>query len=454
MTERGRRQSLPLFVSSYTIITNKILLLRKFITMKNRHHLLLSLLLLWNVTLGAQPLVNIHQSEQSDQISTIETDSIKINDNNMLFMHNGMISRTFNLAEVDSLTFSLPIQEPEETRFVGGDISMLPQYENHGNPYYDINGNRVKPLEFFKELGWNAMRVRLFVEPNKASREDIGSGVVQDLPYVIQLGKQIKAAGFKFMLDFHYSDSWADPAKQTIPDSWKWANANALNDTLYNYTKRCLNAMKREGLEPDFIQIGNEISYGMLWNIGKCYPSSDQNWNVFAGFLNNASKACREICPKAKIIIHIERSGQPDVCYNFYKRIQDHHVDYDIIGLSYYPFWHNDLSVLSNTLNKLANGFPDKPVQIVETAYYYQWYPNDGIDHDFRSKWPATPEGQKRYTEDLIKELKNHHNVNALYWWFPEENGNGVIDNWINRGLFDDNNGKALPAIYELGKFK
>lgn len=430
-----------------------MLLLRKIITMKNKLYLLLSISLLWSLTMAAQPMVNIHQFDQATQISTSETDSIKITNGDLQFMQNGMISHTFDLAQVDSLTFSFPVEE-EESRFVGGDISMLPRYEGHGNPYYDINGNRVKPLEFFKELGWNAMRVRLFVEPNKASKEDIGSGVVQDLPYVIQLGKQIKAAGFKFMLDFHYSDSWADPAKQTIPDSWKWANASALNDTLYNYTKRCLSAMKKEGLEPDFIQIGNEISYGMLWNIGKCYPSSDQNWNVFAGFLSNASKACREVCPKAKIIIHIERSGQPDVCYNFYKRIQDHHVDYDIIGLSYYPFWHNDLSVLSNTLDKLSSGFPDKQVQIVETAYYYQWFPNDGIDHDFRSKWPATPEGQKKFTEDLINELKKHNNVNALYWWFPEENGNGVIDNWINRGLFDDNNGKALPAIYELGKFK
>lgn len=341
--------------------------MRKIITMKNKLYLLLSISLLWSLTMAAQPMVNIHQFDQATQISTSETDSIKITNGDLQFMQNGMISHTFDLAQVDSLTFSFPVEE-EESRFVGGDISMLPRYEGHGNPYYDINGNRVKPLEFFKELGWNAMRVRLFVEPNKASKEDIGSGVVQDLPYVIQLGKQIKAAGFKFMLDFHYSDSWADPAKQTIPDSWKWANASALNDTLYNYTKRCLSAMKKEGLEPDFIQIGNEISYGMLWNIGKCYPSSDQNWNVFAGFLNSASKACREVCPKAKIIIHIERSGQPDVCYNFYKRIQDHHVDYDIIGLSYYPFWHNDLSVLSNTLNKLASGFPEKPVQIVETA--------------------------------------------------------------------------------------
>ncbi len=422
--------------------------------MKHNIRFLLLSTLLWSTTLYSASKTFIHTSDGREEIHSEDIDSIKTANNELLFISKDAPFKQIDISQIDSITFFTYADEQPEGKLVGGDISMLPRYEAKGNPYYDINGNRVEPLKFFRQLGWKAMRVRLFVEPNKASREDIGSGVVQDLPYVIQLGKRIKEAGFQFMLDFHYSDSWADPAKQTIPDSWKWANASALNDTLYNYTKRCLNALKSSGAEPDYIQIGNEISYGMLWNIGKCYPSSDQNWNTFAGFLSSASKACREVCPKAKIIIHIERSGQPDVCYNFYKRIQDHHVDYDIIGLSYYPFWHNDLNVLSNTLNKLESGFPNKPVQIVETAYYYQWYPNDGIDHDFRNKWPATPEGQRKYTEDLINELKKHNNVNALYWWFPEENGNGVIDNWINRGLFDDNNGKALPAIYELGKFK
>lgn len=430
--------------------------MEKLLTMKHKIGFILFSALLWSVQLFSENKVIIHSHHGEADINTEETDSVKIIGNELRFMRGNAPFRQFDLSQVDSLTFFSYAVEREEKRLVGGDISLLPSYLSHNTPYYDINGNPVEPLKFFKSIGWNAMRVRLFVEPKKASKEDIGSGVVQDLPYVIQLGKQIKAAGFKFMLDFHYSDSWADPAKQTIPDAWKNANAQALNDTLYNYSKRCLIALKQAGAEPDYIQIGNEISYGMLWNIGKCYPSSDQNWNTFAGFLSNASKACREVCPKAKIIIHIERSGKPDVCYNFYKKVQDHQVDYDIIGLSYYPFWHDDISVLSNTLYKLENSFPDKPVQIVETAYYYQWYPNDGIDHDFTNKWPATPEGQKKYTEDLINELRRHNNVNALYWWFPEENGNGngVIDNWINRGLFDDNNGKALPAIYELERFK
>ncbi len=369
-----------------------------------------------------------------------------------IYVHQKNNSSVITLESVDSITFQAPSHhEPDVTMFVGGDISMLPKYEEHGNTYYDINGKKVDVLPFFQQVGLNSMRVRLFVDPTKASRENIGSGVVQDLNFVMKLGKRIKQQGFKFMLDFHYSDSWADPAQQTMPDSWKNASASALNDTLYNYTKRCLKTLNDNGASPDFIQIGNEISYGMLWNIGKVYPTDNNNWNVFSNFLKSASKACREECPNAQIIIHIERSGKPDVCRQFYQRVKDYGIDYDIIGLSYYPFWHNDLSTLSSTLTTLEQNFPDKKIQIVETAYYYQWLPQ--VDYDFSSKWSISAEGQKKFLEDLISTIKKHANVNGLYWWFPEENGNGVIDNWVNRGLFDDNNGKALPALYILGDF-
>lgn len=371
-----------------------------------------------------------------------------------LYVHQSSGKDSFNIMDIDSITFHKgEVQQPEITRFVGGDISMLPQYEAHGNTYYDINGKKIDDvLSYFKELGQNSMRVRLFVDPTNASTEDKASGVVQDLKYVIQLGKRIKQQGFQFMLDFHYSDSWADPAKQTTPVSWRNASSKELCDTLYNYTKRCLSVLNQNGATPDFIQIGNEISYGMLWNTGKVYATSANNWDVFSNFLKSASKACREVCPKAKIIIHTERSGNASVSQQYYQRIKDNNIDYDIIGLSYYPLWHNDIATLSNTLSTLERSFPEKTIQIVETAYNYQWYPDDAT-YDFRNVWPITPDGQKKFLADLITELKKHPNVNGLYWWFPEENGNGVIGNWLNRGLFDDNNGKALPALYILSDF-
>ena len=345
--------------------------------------------------------------------------------------------------------------------YVGGDISLLQKYEDNKVSYYDNKGAKIADvMKYLKsgEVGWNALRVRLFVDPSG----DSDPQVCQDLDYVVRLGKRIKAEGFSFMLDFHYSDTWADPAKQWTPKAWLSLNDEQLKTKIYDYTKECLEALVAADATPDFIQTGNEISYGMLWgavgtSANRCYISKDANWSRFTGLLQQAAKACREVCPQAKIIIHTERAGQPDVLVNIYKRLAS--VDYDVIGLSYYPFWHNGLSMLSSSLTKLSTNFPNKKVQIVETAYYYQYQPEvgKGIDMDFSSTWPITAAGQAAYAKDLVAELQKHQNVNGLYWWFPEENGNGpnnsVLTGWINRGLWNDNTHRALPALYVLKDF-
>ena len=345
-------------------------------------------------------------------------------------------------------------------RFVGGDISMLPQYEKYDVAYYDQEGVKIPDvLQYMKSeaVGWNAQRVRLFVNPTP-SLDYNDPAICQDLDYVISFGKRIKEAGFAFMLDFHYSDVWADPAKQWTPVEWQSLDDEALKTKIYEYTKDCLTKLVEAGATPDFIQTGNEISYGMLWGkkgtqANRCYTSSDANWPRFIALLQQAVRACREVCPEAKVIIHTERAGHPATTVDIYKRLAK--VDYDIIGLSYYPFWHNSLAILSETLNRLASTFPQKTVQIVEAAYNYQYLTNP--EYDFSSIWPITPEGQAAFTRDLIAELKKHENVNGLYWWFPEENGTGpnkaVIGGWLNRGLWDNNTHRALPALYELKGF-
>jgi arabinogalactan endo-1,4-beta-galactosidase len=361
--------------------------------------------------------------------------------------------------------------EPEKVSYyVGGDISLLQRYEDKGVTYYDEKGQKIADvLKYMKSgaVGWNAQRVRLFVNP--AEKDPDGKAdpqVCQDLDYVVRLGKRIKAEGFAFLLDFHYSDTWADPSNQWIPKEWASLSESQLQTKVYEYTKQCLQRLVSEGATPDFIQPGNEISYGMLWSatvdrnsqVNRCYSNSpESNWTRFTGLLNQAVKACREVCPKAKIVLHTERSGQPSALKDIYNRLSG--VDYDIIGLSYYPFWHNSLQTLSQSLNTLAASFPDKSVQIVETAYYYQWQPKvgSGITYDYSSTWPVSPEGQAAYARALIEELKKHDNVTALYWWFPEENGNGpgssVLADWVNRGLWDDTSHKALPGLYVLKDF-
>ena len=362
---------------------------------------------------------------------------------------------------------------------VGGDISMLTKYEAHQKKalqynvtnahYYDINGQIIPDvIPWLKEQGWNAARVRLFVNPANASAEDKGQGVIQNLDTVKVLGKRIKAAGMKFMLDFHYSDSWADPVKQFTPAEWAGLDDVALTQKIYEYTRDCLRALKAAGATPDYIQTGNEISYGMCWGpVGtpadkllKCYSGDEANWERFTNLLKAAGRACREECPRAKIILHTERVAKTSIMLNFYNQMRDKQVDYDIIGLSYYPYFHGALSVISNALNNVANNYPDKDIMIVETGYSYHYKVGD---MDYSSTWPLTYEGQRKFTADLIARIKPYRQVKGLFWWFPEANEYGlggslwnilhVNDNWYNAGLWDHETGKATPALYELKNF-
>ena len=351
---------------------------------------------------------------------------------------------------------------------VGGDISLLTQYEQHGAKYYDKNGQRINNmLGFFKEQGLTAMRVRLFVDPSKASADDKGQGVCQDLEYVKALGARIKAAGFKLMLDFHYSDSWADPVKQFTPDSWKNVSEDDLPDTLYAYTRRCLEEMVAVGATPDYIQTGNEISYGMLWGPVGTSTSQLKKLNVsdpasvarFVKLLNHASQACREVCPDAKVIIHTELVRNISLLNSYYKAVSS--VDYDIVGLSYYPYYHYGFNNLESAIfNVMGNNACDgKEIMIVETGYYHKWQPND-ISYDYSGTYPITNEGQRAFTADLVQKLLNYPRVTGLFWWWPEANEYGlnyntqrVTDAWYNASLWDNENGRALPALYELAAF-
>ena len=354
-------------------------------------------------------------------------------------------------------------------KYVGGDISVLPKFEQQNATYLDKDGAAITDvLEFLKQQGWNTMRVRLFVDPSN----DPDKCVVQDLEYVKQFGKRIKDAGLLFMLDFHYSDTWADPGQQTIPDSWKiWSWTP--DETVYKYTKESLEALVAAGATPDLIQTGNEISFGMLWGFvtdgkyedwveygGHLVPTSDwkdytdTRWDNFSNMLKAAGRACREICPEAKIIIHTEQcANNPTLDVAFFRHIQQYEIDYDIIGVSYYPYFKGPLSKLDNGLTQLEKNFPDKQIQLVETGYPSKWEVN-GSTYDYTKTYPYTHEGQRKYTTDLIAVLQKHPQVNGLSWWYAEANAKGctgdLATGWYNASLFDNETGRALPALYEL----
>ena len=360
------------------------------------------------------------------------------------------------------LTLCMSVTTANAQKYVGGDISMLTKYEEAGVVYKNKSGNTVQALTFFKEQGLNAMRVRLFVDPSR----DADKAVCQDLAYVKALGKRIKDCGMKLMLDFHYSDTWADPAKQWTPDAWKNLNDEQLCNKIYEYTKDCLSQMKEAGATPDFIQTGNEISYGMLWGTegstaNRCYTSSpNANWTRFINLLKKAGEACREECPDAKIIIHSERTPKPNVLTDFFDRMKNASLDYDIIGLSYYPAHHGNLATLETALTTLENKNYGKDIMVVETGYCYAWpladSNNDGKEDgfDYTATYPYTEEGQRQYTAALIAKLNSHSSVKGLFWWWPEDNGNkNVTAKWWNAALYNHSTGKPYAALYELKNF-
>lgn len=354
-------------------------------------------------------------------------------------------------------------------RFAGGDISLLPEYENAGAVYKDLSGAVIPDLlPWLKNQGMNAMRVRLFVNPDKykeiygnSSDPDLkyDPNACQDLEYITPVCKKIVDNGMDLMLDFHYSDTWADPAKQWTPIDWLGLSDEQLYQKIYDYTKETLETLKAQGIVPSFIQPGNEISYGMLWGEPgtsepkKTFIGNDANWERLGRLLSQAIKACREVCPEAKIIIHTERVADLDVEKNFYNKMKSLGIDYDIIGLSYYPYFHGDLNVLDSSLAMLGQNFPDKRLMIVETGYSYAWEV-PGTSFDFSNKWAYSAVGQELFASQLVRVAERHPEVDGLFWWWLEYNAyNTSLSGWYNAPLFDSRTGQALPALAAICAF-
>ena len=352
----------------------------------------------------------------------------------------------------------------DNQRYVGGDISMLPRYEKYNSKYKDVKGTNINDLlVWFKDVcHWNTFRVRIFVNP----QSDKDPAVCQDLEYVKALGKRIKDAGAFFMLDFHYSDYWVDAGQIQAPRAWKGSSDAVMADSISSYTKRVLNELVAAGAQPDLVQVGNEIMYGLCDIRVHPYDYNGDNWDGYLGLLRAGCNAVREVCPDAQIIIHSDRPTNRSYNFYYYNKLRENGVDYDIIGLSYYPFWHGYLTVeqvadksnkdnLVSAINTLKVQFPEKRVHIVECAYNFQWWPSSGVNFDTRDAWPCSVAGQYNFVKDLVDALKPLENLDGINYWFPEEAGNGdygnVMPSWLNRGFWDENKSTSGHAINSTG---
>jgi arabinogalactan endo-1,4-beta-galactosidase len=252
-------------------------------------------------------------------------------------------------------------------KIIGADISALPQLEERGMKFYDKDGKPGDAIQMMKANGFNYIRLRIFNHPEleRGIGYSPGKGFC-DLAHTMQMAKRIKASGMKFLLDFHYSDTWADPQRQNTPVGWNKLDFNTLKDSLYNYTKNVMQALKDQGTAPDMVQVGNEINHGLMWPNGEINNLDSLATLIYAGV-----KAVKQVNPATSIMLHIALGGQNDESRFFLDNMLKRKVPFDVIGLSYYPKWHGTLSDLKSNMSDLAARYK-KYVMVAEYSQLKQ----------------------------------------------------------------------------------
>jgi arabinogalactan endo-1,4-beta-galactosidase len=304
----------------------------------------------------------------------------------------------------------------------GADISWTPQMEATGYEFYNEKGEKDDVLKILKSKGMDAIRLRVFVNPN----DDKGSGHCSK-EETVAFAKRLKSLGFRIMIDFHYSDSWADPAKQYKPKAWENLNFEDLKKAVYNHTYDVLLALKKEKITPEWVQVGNEIPNGILWPDGH-----SKNFKNLGELLNKGYDAVKAINKKIKVIVHIDEGNNTEKITWFYKNIAEQNVKYDVIGLSYYPYWikkdwTETIQDLQKNMNYLAKTY-NKEVMVVEVG---------GEDSQVENTY--------KLLEATIKAVRNVPNKKGtgVFYWEPQgaKSWSGyALSAWLE-------NGKPSPAL-------
>lgn len=333
----------------------------------------------------------------------------------------------------------------------GGDVSALTVFEDSGVNYRDGEGVAGDALAILQGAGMNVFRLRLFVEP------EVEGIVVNDLEYTLELAKRIEATGAQLLLNLHYSDTWADPAKQYKPKAWKDLPFEELVTQVERYTADVLKAFVAAGLVPEYVQLGNEITNGMLWPDGQVEFVEDgesPSWERFTALQKAAHRgyltAYADVAARPRKILHIESTGNLPRTEWYLRTAQREGIPFDVAGFSYYPEWHGTLADLQATLN-LAARVTEGPVAVVEVAY--PWKHDTHWDKIPNLAYPLTPEGQKAFLQavhQVVQAVPRTRGL-GLIWWYPEAVLARDISVWLGGscGLFDDE-GKLLPAASAL----
>ena len=388
-----------------------------------------------------------------------------------------MVSFVLISAVTLGLSVSAPVSAATYENFIRGvDVSMLSMVEGLGGKFY-LNGVQGDALTILKNKGANYVRLKLWVDPYDAQGNPYGGGT-NDFATTLALAKRAKALGMGVLINFRLSDWWTDPAKQIKPKAWSSLSYTALKTTVYNYVRDTLGAFQAEGIIPDMVQVGNEIPTGILHNDGKV-GAGNKDFTQLVELLKSAISGVRaSAASNAKIILHLDHGGNNSLYLWWFGNVLgvEANLDFDIIGLSYYPMWHGTMEGLQYNLNDISARY-GKDVLIVETAYAHTLADGDGAGNVFISGdevtggYPATPQGQFDFMNDLesiILNVPNSRGLGYFYWeptWLPvpgavwgtQAGVNYANDSvtptntWDNLTLFDFN-GNALSSMVLLNQ--
>ena len=347
-----------------------------------------------------------------------------------------------------------PSEEPPPVRaFVGYDISALERIEEAGGTFRDTDGQAGDALHILRSHGAALFRLRVFVDPNHTEVQ------VNDLPYTRRMAARVKASGARLLLDLHYSDTWADPGRQTTPKAWAGLDIDSLELRVESYTAEVVTRLRQDGSLPDIVQVGNEIDSGMLWPLGRVGGSDDTptQWSRLTRLLQAGIRGVRDALEpgdSVRIMLHYSQGGSVSGTRWFFDHVTAAGVPFDLIGLSYYPWWHGTPADLRANLEDAAKRY-GKDIVVVETSYPWRtggW--ETMVTDPSVMRWPTTPAGQAQYLKDLlavVDQVPDGHGLGVV-WWYPEAVRVPGLFIWGGGSLsLFDAGGKLLPAALVPG---
>jgi arabinogalactan endo-1,4-beta-galactosidase len=330
----------------------------------------------------------------------------------------------------------------------GADVSSLQRALDLGQKYYNASGVEQNPLDILQSIGVNYVRLRVWVNPVSG---------YNNMDKVVAFAPQVKSRGMKLLIDLHYSDSWADPGKQYKPAAWNGHTLAQLKTDVYNHTYNVCTALKNAGATPDMIQVGNEITPGLLWEEGRISNNNFANAAALVKEGYNAVKACNS---STLVMLHTDRGGSNADARWWYDGMQAQGVSWDVTGLSYYCYWHGTIPAMQSNVSDIKSRY-SKPVVIVETSYTFTTGSGDSFTNVITAAtpcagYPASATGQVNFFNDVKTAIKNAGGE-GVFWWEPTwvgtagngwdpTNINGTGSEWDNQAVFDFSF-KLLPNI-------